>query len=202
MNKKTRKLVNTVEALTAQNELLKHKNNNLRGSLIKEKGQRTHGKSLFEQMHNNQPSKALIFSPNKIQQARDHFAQKEREEAQEQLQKEARKVKQQFNKQQKERDLKQRKIDREITKEERLKREAKLKAQRQAKKEQQAIDRQLKVKAKQANKKPRKAPIRKLSPKKVEVEPESVNNDAKVVFQYKRPRRQPKPTQKVLERDN
>jgi len=60
----------------------------------------------------------------------------------------------------------------------------------------------LKVEAKQANKKSRKAPIRKLSPKKVEVEPKSINNDAEVVFQYERPRRQPKPTQKVLEIDN
>ena len=53
VSKKTRKLVNTVEALTAQNELFKHENNNLRGSLIKEKGQRTRGKGLFEQMRNN-----------------------------------------------------------------------------------------------------------------------------------------------------
>ena len=52
-------------------------------------------------------------------------------------------------------------------------------AQRQAKKEQQIIDRQLKVEAKQANKKLRKAPIRKLSPKKVEVEPKCVNNNTK-----------------------
>ena len=48
MNKKTYKLVNMVEALTAQNELLKHKNNNLKGSLIKEKGQYIYKKGLFK----------------------------------------------------------------------------------------------------------------------------------------------------------
>ena len=48
MNKKTYKLVNTAKALTVQNKLLKYENNNLKGSLIKEKGQHTYRKSLFK----------------------------------------------------------------------------------------------------------------------------------------------------------
>ena len=72
-----------------------------------------------------------------------------------------------------------------------------MKAQRQAKKEQQAIDRQLKAEAKKSNKKPRKAPIRKPSPKKVVVDLESAKNDAEVIVVYELPRRQRKPTEKV-----
>ena len=200
VNKKTRKLVNTVEALTAQNELLKHENNNLRSTIIEEKNQRARGKGLFEQMRDEQESKALIFSPNKIQQARDRFAEKERQEAQEQLQKDARKIKRQFNKQQKERDLEQRKIDREIAKAERAKRDAKLKAQRIAKKEQQVIDKQLKAEGKLANKKPGKKPIQIASPKKVHVAVKSPQNNTEPVFLFERLRRQPKPTEKVRDK--
>ncbi len=94
VTKKTRKLVNTVEALQAQNELLKHENNNLRSTVIEEKKQRTRGRGLFEKMRDEQESKSLIFSPNKIQQAHDLFIEKDRQDAQERLQKDTRKVEQ------------------------------------------------------------------------------------------------------------
>ena len=200
VTKGTRKLVNTVEALQAQNELLKHENNNLRSTVIEEKKQRTRGRGLFEKMRNEQESKALIFSPNKIQQARDLFMERDRQDAQERLQKETRKVEQQLKKQQKERDLKQRKIDREIAKEKKAERETELKAQKEAQKEQQKINKQLQAETKLANKKPRKKPIQKASLKEVVVAEKSTQNDAEVVFACERPRRQPNPTQKMRER--
>ena len=81
VTKKTRKLVNTVETLQAQNKLFKYENNNLQSFIIEEKKQRTCDRGFFEKMHNKQESKALIFSPNKIQQARDIFIKKNRQDA-------------------------------------------------------------------------------------------------------------------------
>ena len=42
--------------------------------------------------------------------------------------------------------------------------------------------------------------MQKASPKEVVVAEKSTQNDAEVVFAYKRPRRQPNPTQKIRKR--
>ena len=51
------------------------------------------------------------------------------------------------------------------------------------------MDKQLHAKTKLANKRPRKKPMQKASPKEVVIAEKSTQNNAKMVFAYKRPRR-------------
>ena len=62
------------------------------------------------------------------------------------------------------------------------------------------MDKQLQTETKLANKRPRKKPIQKASPKEVIIAEKSTQNNTKMVFIYKRPKRQPNPTQKMRER--
>jgi hypothetical protein len=91
----TKKLQNTIEHPQAQNELLKHENQGLRETVKLEKKRRQRSKPLRDYLFDrDNPNAAQVFSPTKIQLAREQKAeieaQQEAQALQKQLEKEQR----------------------------------------------------------------------------------------------------------------
>lgn len=84
----SRKLQNTLEKLQTENELLKHENKGLRETIHVEKKRRKRGKPLRDYLFDrDDPNAAQVFSPSKIQLARQRKAEMEAQQEEEALQK-------------------------------------------------------------------------------------------------------------------
>ena len=75
--KKTQKLLIKIHDLTTQNILLRTQNKGLRSQLINERKRRKREKPLLIDFPADKHSKAIFYSPKKIQQTRDRMAEKE-----------------------------------------------------------------------------------------------------------------------------
>ncbi|KAL9561304.1 hypothetical protein ACKAV7_014659 [Fusarium commune] len=88
-----RKLKRTLESLQAEVELLKHENQGLRETIIREKQRRQRGKALKDYIFDRvDPNSAQVFSPQKIAQARQKKVEMEAQKEEEVLQKRTEKV--------------------------------------------------------------------------------------------------------------
>jgi hypothetical protein len=108
-----RRLANTIDRLTTENALLKAENEGLRRGLTDEKKRRKRGKPLFYELASDEETKAIFFSPSKVQRARELYEAKEEEAKQAKLQKQERKIQKEIEREDKARLVKQRKIERE-----------------------------------------------------------------------------------------
>lgn len=66
-------------SLQAENAILKAENEGLRTAVKTEKRRRKRGRPLMEEMRKDEDGGAMFFSPNKVQQARDRMAEKDKE---------------------------------------------------------------------------------------------------------------------------
>ncbi|RKK78587.1 hypothetical protein BFJ71_g16446, partial [Fusarium oxysporum] len=83
-----RKLKRTLESLQAEVELLKHENQGLRETIIREKQRRQRGKALKDYIFDRvDPNSAQVFSPQKIAQVRQKKVEMEAQKEEEALQK-------------------------------------------------------------------------------------------------------------------
>ncbi|KAG7428734.1 hypothetical protein Forpi1262_v009460 [Fusarium oxysporum f. sp. raphani] len=83
-----RKLKRTLESLQAEVELLRHENQGLRETIIREKQRRQRGKALKDYIFDRvDPNSAQVFSPQKIAQARQKKIEMEAQKEEEVLQK-------------------------------------------------------------------------------------------------------------------
>ncbi|KAI8416014.1 hypothetical protein FOFC_02322 [Fusarium oxysporum] len=83
-----RKLKRTLESLQAEVELLRHENQGLRETIIREKQRRQRGKALKDYIFDRvDPNSAQVFSPQKIAQARQKKIEVEAQKEEEVLQK-------------------------------------------------------------------------------------------------------------------
>ncbi|KAI8399988.1 hypothetical protein FOFC_18807 [Fusarium oxysporum] len=83
-----RKLKRTLESLQAEVELLRHENQGLRETIIREKQRRQRGKALKDYIFDRvDPNSAQVFSPQKIAQARQKKIEMEAQKEEEALQK-------------------------------------------------------------------------------------------------------------------
>ncbi|EXA32093.1 hypothetical protein FOVG_16670 [Fusarium oxysporum f. sp. pisi HDV247] len=83
-----RKLKRTLESLQAEVELLRHENQGLRETIIREKQRRQRGKALKDYIFDRvDPNSAQVFSPQKIAQARQKKVEMEAQKEEEVLQK-------------------------------------------------------------------------------------------------------------------
>ncbi|KAF6518247.1 hypothetical protein HZS61_002325 [Fusarium oxysporum f. sp. conglutinans] len=83
-----RKLKRTLESLQAEVELLRHENQGLRETIIREKQRRQRGKALKDYIFDRvDPNSAQVFSPQKIAQARQKKVEMEAQKEEEALQK-------------------------------------------------------------------------------------------------------------------
>jgi len=88
-----RKLINTMESLQAQVELLQHENKGLREAIRLEKNRRQRGKPLKNVLFDiDDANEAIVYSPAKIERARERKAEMDRFQQDKALQKDAEKA--------------------------------------------------------------------------------------------------------------
>ena len=156
----SRKIINTIDRLTTENTILKAKNTDLQETLRLEKNKRRRGKPLFNDLGIDGETKAMFFSPSKIQRARDRQLEKEQEKDLVQAQKAEEKHQKQLAKEEQRLLTAQRKAGREGMRLQRQKEEAQKQADQARAKEERMIDQQLKqdlVEAKKLLKKVRQS---------------------------------------------
>lgn len=76
-NRQSKKLSQTIHAISVQKQLLQHENNKLKEALINEKKRRQRGKALLLQPPKNYDGGAVFWSPSKVEAARQRQKQKE-----------------------------------------------------------------------------------------------------------------------------
>ncbi|KAF1352860.1 hypothetical protein EJ07DRAFT_135696 [Lizonia empirigonia] len=92
----SKKLSRTIHTISAKNQLLQHENNNLRDALANEKKRRQRGKALLLEPPTQYDGGAILWSPNKVAEARHRQEQKDLKEQELQHQKsEANKLREQ-----------------------------------------------------------------------------------------------------------
>ena len=91
-NAKARKLINTIEALAASNEILAHENTYLHIQFDKQKKKYQKNMNLAQQLRSEEGTGALIFSPTKIARAKEIVAEKEEKKTQKKKELKDRKV--------------------------------------------------------------------------------------------------------------
>jgi hypothetical protein len=139
-----RKIINTIDRLTTENIILKAKNTDLRETLRLEKDKRRRGKPLFDDLGVDGETKAMFFSPSKIQRARDRQLEKEQEKDLVQAQKAEDKHQKQLAKEEQQLLTAQRKAGREEMRLQRQKEKAQKQAEQAKAKEDRMIEQQLK----------------------------------------------------------
>src|SRR5277367_4652811 len=121
-NPKARKLENTLESLQAHREILLHENNELRRALFLEKRKRTRQKPLKNYLVDPEDAERgapVVYSPAKVQRARERKAEVEAEEQAEEARKQLDKAERERKKQQQEAEKRQRAEERKQIQEER-----------------------------------------------------------------------------------
>ncbi|KAK2926550.1 hypothetical protein FoTM2_013418 [Fusarium oxysporum f. sp. vasinfectum] len=113
-----RKLKRTLESLQAEVELLRHENQGLRETIIREKQRRQRGKALKDYIFDRvDPNSAQVFSPQKIAQARQKKIEMEAQKEEEVLQKRTEKALRQKRVEEQKQQVLERKRQREEKKE-------------------------------------------------------------------------------------
>ena len=151
-SKKVRKLNDTIQSLATSNILLEHKIKGYERALQNEKKKRQRAKPLFHQLATQQDGHATFFSPKKVQEARD--LQKEQQDAKdrEAALKANKKIQRQLQKEEKRRLIDQRKAQRIQDKEAREREAAARKVATQQAKEAKQAKQQLQSSLNQARK--------------------------------------------------
>lgn len=145
VTKEARKLINTVDHLQARNAILEVKVADLQETVYIEKGKRKRGKPLFDLIGPDNESKAVFFSPNKIQEARARRQETEEAKQAEEAQKIEDKCRKEQEKEEKQVLIAQRKVAREEAAHQRgVEREKKERLRKEAA-ESRAAEKQLKV---------------------------------------------------------
>ena len=153
-----RKIINTIDRLTTENIILSAKNADLRETIRLEKNKRRRGKPLFDDLGVDGETKAMFFSPSKIQRARERQAEKEQERDVAQAQKIEDKHQKELAKEAKQLLIAQRKAGREETRLQRLKKKEQKQANQTAAIQQRIVDRQLKLELEGVKKQKEKPP--------------------------------------------
>ncbi|KAK2923291.1 hypothetical protein FoTM2_016813 [Fusarium oxysporum f. sp. vasinfectum] len=140
-----RKLKRTLESLQAEVELLRHENQGLRETIIREKQRRQRGKALKDYIFDRvDPNSAQVFSPQKIAQARQKKVEMEAQKEEEALQKRTEKA----LRQKRVEEQKQRVLERKRQREEKKERKRREKETKQLERE---ANRQLRIEMKKQN---------------------------------------------------
>ncbi|KAF6528230.1 hypothetical protein HZS61_008880 [Fusarium oxysporum f. sp. conglutinans] len=140
-----RKLKRTLESLQAEVELLRHENQGLRETIIREKQRRQRGKALKDYIFDRvDPNSAQVFSPQKIAQARQKKIEMEAQKEEEALQKRTEKA----LRQKRVEEQKQQVLERKRQREEKKERKRREKETKQLERE---ANRQLRIEMKKQN---------------------------------------------------
>jgi hypothetical protein len=140
-----RKLKRTLESLQAEVELLRHENQGLRETIIREKQRRQRGKALKDYIFDRvDPNSAQVFSPQKIAQARQKKVEMEAQKEEEVLQKRTEKA----LRQKRVEEQKQQVLERKRQREEKKERKRREKETKQLERE---ANRQLRIEMKKQN---------------------------------------------------
>ncbi|KAI8406231.1 hypothetical protein FOFC_13700 [Fusarium oxysporum] len=140
-----RKLKRTLESLQAEVELLRHENQGLRETIIREKQRRQRGKALKDYIFDRvDPNSAQVFSPQKIAQARQKKVEMEAQKEEEALQKRTEKA----LRQKRVEEQKQQVLERKRQREEKKERKRREKETKQLERE---ANRQLRIEMKKQN---------------------------------------------------
>ncbi|KAK2926503.1 hypothetical protein FoTM2_013371 [Fusarium oxysporum f. sp. vasinfectum] len=140
-----RKLKRTLESLQAEVELLRHENQGLRETNIREKQRRQRGKALKDYIFDRvDPNSAQVFSPQKIAQARQKKVEMEAQKEEEALQKRTEKA----LRQKRVEEQKQQVLERKRQREEKKERKRREKESKQLERE---ANRQLRIEMKKQN---------------------------------------------------
>ncbi|KAI8395973.1 hypothetical protein FOFC_21503 [Fusarium oxysporum] len=140
-----RKLKRTLESLQAEVELLRHENQGLRETIIREKQRRQRGKALKDYIFDRvDPNSAQVFSPQKIAQARQKKVEMEAQKEEEALQKRTEKA----LRQKRVEEQKQQVLERKRQREEKKERKRREKETKQLERE---ANRQLRIEVKKQN---------------------------------------------------
>ena len=159
----TRKLARGFARVAAQNSLLEHRILHLEQTIQIQKRRAPRSKPLFDQLRADGESKALFFSPAKIAAAHTLLEEKEAKEQAEIERKAQKAIEQKLNKARKEKEKEERKIVREIARQQKEAEKAQKAIQQQELKRQRELKKQAAIEAKLAKKKaPRKpkAPVK------------------------------------------
>ena len=152
-----RKIINTIDRLTTENTILTAKMADLQETVRLEKNKRRRGKPLFDDLGVDGETKAMFFSPSKIQRARERQAEKEQEKDTAQAQKIEDKHQKELAKEAKQLLIAQRKAGREKKRLERQKEKGQKQASQLAAIQQRIVSRQLRLEFAEAKKQKKKA---------------------------------------------
>jgi hypothetical protein len=145
--------------IAVKNQLLQHKNKQLREALVNEKKRRQRGKPLLLQAPEEYNGGAIFWSPSKVQDARDRQHQKEVDSQLQQHQKSEESKRREQLKQEKAAMLEERKQQRQIAKEIRLQEQREKAEKREEKRIARQAEQQLQKDIKLSKKGKQKAPL-------------------------------------------
>jgi hypothetical protein len=197
---KSKKLSQTIHTISVKNTLLQHENSQLKEALANEKKRRQRGKALSLQPPENRDGGTQLWSPTKVEQARQRQKQKDLEEQAIQHQKtEAMKLREQ-QKLAKAQQLEERRLNRVVAKEKRDREAEKKRLAREEDQIARQLKKQLQSDLKLSQKGKRRSLELQVAVQSVEGdgEPAAGNVEEPVVMATSRSGRRIKPTHKVM----